>query len=46
MEKIMCYSRKKTQITPNELDKMKKGVQDGSIHNWGTKKRKFFLEVS
>jgi len=31
---------KKTQKNPIELDEMKRGVQDGSIHNWGTKKRK------
>jgi len=46
----MCCSRrkkhiysvllKKTQKIPTELDKMQRGVRDGSIHSWGTKKRK------
>jgi hypothetical protein len=32
--------KKKTQKNPIVLDKIKRGVQDGSIHIWGTKQRK------
>jgi hypothetical protein len=57
MEKRMCCSKKKTHIVcvvkkkhkkiQLSLNKMKRGVQDGSIHNWGTqKKEKKTLELS
>jgi hypothetical protein len=42
----VCVVKKNTK-TPMQLDKMKKGVQDGFIHKWGyQKKGKKTLEYS
>ncbi len=44
---IVCVVKKKHKKIQLSLNKMKRGVQDGSIHNWGTqKKEKKTLELS